>query len=342
MRKLFFIIHELFRKITGLRAVKAGNPGGGILVGAVTVMILFVVPVLGPIVGGTVAVTISGYGSGRGMVVGFLVGLLGAVPYAFGIGVIVEFQSWQTTGTAIAVSVYGAFLGMIGGLAGGAFNEEDESRLINETARKTREEQRSNQIADRASHGINLHKFRKREAATFSPKHYQRPDAGFFEKTFDFIFDHEWILKIIVIGGLVAGIVYYFDDHYKSIRAPYDTAETELANVELAVAACMAAPDIPIRDLLADARVGTPVICDPSADANVKTLATDPADGDYSLTYDVNTLMPVNSNCTGTPMQPLTNFTNANQFDNWYCVYPDGRVVGFISIEPFTNIREID
>ncbi len=129
--------------------------------------------------------------------------------------------------------------------------------------------------------------------------------------------------------------------HQRHIYAPRETVEDELNNVVLAVAAFMAAPDVPIYDLVADARIGNPVICGPYADAEVEELSTNLADGVYSLTQDVDRLIPVNPAYTGTPMQPLTDFTNANTFDNWYCVYPDGKVEGFLSIAPYTNIREL-
>ncbi len=122
-------------------------------------------------------------------------------------------------------------------------------------------------------------------------------------------------------------------------RGEEEPAQTELANVELAVAACMASPDVPIRNLMTDERVGTPVFCDSRADATVKQLGLDPALNDFSLTRDVDTLLPVNPNYTGTPIQPLTDFTNTTEFDNWYCVGPEGRVTGFVSFAPFTNFR---
>ncbi len=120
-----------------------------------------------------------------------------------------------------------------------------------------------------------------------------------------------------------------------------ESAQTELANIELSVATFMVAPDIPIYDLVADARIGNPVICGPYADAEVEELSTNLAWEVYSLTQDVDSLIPVNPNYTGVPIQHLTDFTNANQFDNWYCVHPDGKVEGFISMEPLTNIREL-
>ncbi len=150
-----------------------------------------------------------------------------------------------------------------------------------------------------------------------------------------------WLAVLIIVSIIAcAGLLVPNVMQYTSGPAP-ESAQTELANVELAVAAFMAAPDVPIRDLVADARISSAVLCNPYADAFVKTLAADPEFGNYSLTQDVNILISVDTTYSGTPIQSLTDFTSDEEFKHWYCVGPERRVVGFLSIEPYSNIRMI-
>ncbi len=147
-------------------------------------------------------------------------------------------------------------------------------------------------------------------------------------------------LAVLIIVSIIACVILLQPEREFGWSEP-ESAQTELANVELAVSACMTAPDIPIRDLVADARISSAVLCNPYADAFVETLAADPEFGNYSLTQDVNILISVDTTYSGTPIQSLTDFTNADTFDNWYCVDDEGRVVGFTDEEPHQNIREI-
>ncbi len=121
-------------------------------------------------------------------------------------------------------------------------------------------------------------------------------------------------MKKLIIGVLIVMAMLAACSSDKGYEGPCGN-QTELANVELAVSAYMYAPDAPIRDLAIDERVGTPVFCDSRADANVKQLNLDPALNDFSLTRDVDTLIPVNPTYAGTPMQPLTDFTIADEFE---------------------------
>ncbi len=101
--------------------------------------------------------------------------------------------------------------------------------------------------------------------------------------------------------------------------------QTELADVELSVAACMAAPDVPIRDLSADSRIACFTKC-----------GTVPAFTD--CTQNVNSLIVINP---GSDVQALTDFTNTTEFFNrWYCVTNEGRITGFT--DNGLNIREIN
>ncbi len=149
------------------------------------------------------------------------------------------------------------------------------------------------------------------------------------------------LLVVIAILGILAAVVIPAVTQFIG-AGEEESAQTELANVELAVAACMAAPDVPIRylgpddasvtpALVADPRVAGATLCAAGA------AAQDPGPGAVA-TRDVNTLINV---VAGTDAQLLSDFTNANTFDNSYCVGPEGRVVGWLSVAPFSNIRLI-
>ncbi len=119
-----------------------------------------------------------------------------------------------------------------------------------------------------------------------------------------------------------------------------ESAQTELANVELSVAAFMAAPDVPIRDLSTDTRILSYVSCTtpvtvPNGDADdTEMLAA-------SYTRTVDDLINVDEAYTGgVPAQPLTDFTNVDTVDNWYCVYDDGKVASFSGCIPRKNCRD--
>ncbi len=143
----------------------------------------------------------------------------------------------------------------------------------------------------------------------------------------------EVIIGMLVVVSILA-VCSCNEDEYCCRDQSY-----ELACVELSVAACMAAPDIPIRNLMTDERVGNAVFCDSRANATVKQLAADPAFGNYSLTREIDALITVSTAYQGTPMQPLSNFDCDKLFDHWYCVTDEGKVVGFLSVEPYSNIR---
>ncbi len=102
-----------------------------------------------------------------------------------------------------------------------------------------------------------------------------------------------------------------------------------LANMELAVAAFMTAPDMPIRDLTNDHRIASITQCGTVASFS-------------DCTQHVKKLI---TNSPGSEVQPLTDFMNkydGNTFDNlkyWYCVYPGGRLVGFT--DDGINIKDL-
>ncbi len=133
----------------------------------------------------------------------------------------------------------------------------------------------------------------------------------------------------IVAAIAIPGVLHYMEeDDIKS-------AHIELANVELSVAACMASPDRPIRDLTDDPRIASITQC--NTEARNWLEVDDPED--ESLTQDVTTLIKINP---GPDVNPLTDFTNDDSFDNWYCVYDNGRVIGFTDKKPHQNIYKMD
>jgi prepilin-type N-terminal cleavage/methylation domain-containing protein len=148
------------------------------------------------------------------------------------------------------------------------------------------------------------------------------------------------LLVVIAILGILAAVVIPAVTQFIG-AGEEESAQTELANVELSVAACMAAPDQPIRNLdpASDPRITSRTSCTtpvtvPAADANDAAMIA------AGYTQLVNSLIDVDEAWLGgTPAQPLTDFTNANRFDNWYCVYDDGKVVGFTGINPRQAIR---
>ncbi len=136
------------------------------------------------------------------------------------------------------------------------------------------------------------------------------------------------LLVVIAILGILAAVVIPAVTQFIG-SGEEESAQTELANVELAVAAMMAAPDTPIRDLSGDARIDWANSSDCTVGAAVF--------GDCTQTVD--SLIAL-SGSPGTA-QPLSDFTNANTFNNWYCVFADGKVAGFTDIDPHDNIRDL-
>ncbi len=123
-----------------------------------------------------------------------------------------------------------------------------------------------------------------------------------------------------------------------------EEAKLELRNVMLAVASCMAAPDVPISSLdgAIDDRIACITWC-PAGQETVDPVPFDPALLGY-LTQDVNSLITMSSSPTSgaTPTWPLSYFTNTDRTDNCYCVTAEGRVIGFLSTEPHRNIAMLE
>ncbi len=119
--------------------------------------------------------------------------------------------------------------------------------------------------------------------------------------------------------------------------------QTELACVELSVAACMAAPDIPMRSLNpgSEPRISFRTSCKTPLTIPYEH-ADDAAMVAAGYTRDVDALINVNeAYAEDIPVQRLTEFIPISVFHNWYCVYDDGKVVGYTGMTPRQNIREM-
>ncbi len=142
------------------------------------------------------------------------------------------------------------------------------------------------------------------------------------------------IVSVLIVAVMLAACSCGDDGHQE------ESMQSELANVELSVAALMAAPDVPIRDFSTDPRILSYVSC-----TTPLTVPEDNADDTEMLTAGytrtVDDLINVDEAYTGgVPAQPLTDFTNAEKFGNWYCVYDDGRVASFSGCIPRKNCRD--
>jgi len=114
-----------------------------------------------------------------------------------------------------------------------------------------------------------------------------------------------WVVVVmILIGMMVVGC---------GENKTENSRHGELWDVELAVAAFMAAPDSLVTNLITDPRIASITRCGTVASYN-------------DCTHDVNTLIEVEPD---SELAPLRQFTITDTFHSCYCVYPDGSVVGF-------------
>lgn len=99
----------------------------GMIIGSIAMGILSGLPILGPLLAGFIAGVIAG-GAGRGALAGFFSGILGALLATFLFGAVGSFIGGELGALLgsiiglglVVLSLYAAFLGLVGGVVGGA------------------------------------------------------------------------------------------------------------------------------------------------------------------------------------------------------------------------------
>lgn len=106
----------------------------GIIVGFIAMAFLSFIPILGPILAGFIAGIIAGGGAVRGLLAGFLSGIFGALVAWFILGSLGTVFGGPMGALAASIigaglvilSLYTAFLGLIGGAIGGALRPKKQ------------------------------------------------------------------------------------------------------------------------------------------------------------------------------------------------------------------------
>jgi len=104
-----------------------GNFWLGVIVGFIVMIVLGFLPVIGPLLGGFVAGIIARGGWWNGAKAGFVAGIFGAIVLGIiliigatlFLGVVGFFGGLGVTAALIAIALYSAILGLVGGAIGG-------------------------------------------------------------------------------------------------------------------------------------------------------------------------------------------------------------------------------
>ena len=159
------------------------------------------------------------------------------------------------------------------------------------------------------------------------------------------------LLVVIAILGILAAVVIPAVTNFIG-EGDEEAGETELHNVSLSVASLMADPSTPIHSLANEADGGDPrilddgvVLCDARIDgADEDARKADPADigvgAGTNATNDLAVLIQLDDTINGVAgglyvddneAEPLTEYSQKDETENWYCVEEDGTTHGWLA-----------